>query len=368
MAGLEFSVPFNDDGPTMRNLLAMRERNGSRIREVYIGAPQAISGTGRVGVPMEEDRFIKVVESVHRAGIAVDITMNSTCEGADWYSKESVANTVDFVRRMHEQYEVEAVTMANPFHISEVRAACPDIEISASVLSDIDCYERAAVFASAGANTITPDTSINRDIKLLSQIVDGLGVEIKLMVNEGCLNKCPYRKFHMNYISHASRTTDLEEGGFSFACGELIEKDPAHLFRSNWVRPEELERYRGVTKFFKIVGRDMLQSKVVRAVRAYMDESYDGNLLDLLCSSIGFFNVERGARIDNKELGKSSYFKRLSTCNRKCYQCSYCKELAERYVTYGPVSEENLLDMGQYDLAAMVHAATRMAAKSCKLS
>ena len=32
MAGLEFSVPFNDDGPTMRNLLALHERNGNRIR------------------------------------------------------------------------------------------------------------------------------------------------------------------------------------------------------------------------------------------------------------------------------------------------------------------------------------------------
>lgn len=354
---LEFSVPFNDDGATMREVLALREHAGNVIREIYIGAPQSITGTGRVGNPMDEERFEKVVKSMHRAGIGVDITMNSTCEGADWYDSAVTSRTVEFVRRAHELLEVEAVTLANPFYISEIRAVCPDLEISASVLSDIDCYERAAVFAEAGANTITPDTAINRDLKLLSQITQNLGVEIKLMVNEGCLYKCPYRKFHMNYISHASRETDMESGSFSFACGELIEKDAARIFQSNWVRPEELARYANVTNFFKIVGRDMLRSKVIRALRAYMEESYDGNLLDLLCSSIGFYNVEHGARIDNKALGKSSYFKRLSTCNRKCHSCTYCKELAEKYVSFGSVSEENLLDMGQYELAAFVRQA-----------
>lgn len=356
MSGLEFSVPFNDDPSTVARLFEMSERGGNRIREFYMGVPNDIAGSGRVGAHMSHEHFAKVVDLVHSRGIAVDMTMNSTCEGSDWYSDETVRKTVDFIREMHEDHGVEAVTLANPLHISAVREACPDIEISASVLAEIDCYERAEVFKSAGANVITPATSINRDVKALENIANKLGLEVKLMVNEGCLYKCPYRLFHMNYISHQSREEDREGREFALACGDLVDKNPALIFRSNWVRPEELTKYAKATKYFKIVGRDMLASKVVRAVGAYLDESYEGNLLDLLCSCSGFYSVEHGAFIDNKELGKSGYFKRLSSCNRKCHSCSYCDELVDTYLRYGRVSEENLLDMGQYDLVAAVKA------------
>lgn len=354
MPDLMFSVPYNDDARTMAKLVSMRRRGGNSIREVYLGVPQSIAGSGRVGCEMTMDRFLKTVDSVHEAGIAVDLTMNSTCEGASWYDEEAIERTVGFVSTMHVEHGVEAVTLANPFYISAVREACPRMEISASVLADIDCYERAEAFARAGANTMTVDTSINRNVKLLEQIAAGLGVEVKLMVNEGCLNKCPYRKFHMNYISHRSHDARCEGSGFSFACADMIERDRTHIFRSNWVRPEELSRYASATRFFKIVGRDMLMSKVVRSVAAYMDESYDGNLLDLLCSSIGFYNVEQSAYVDNKALGRSSYFKRLSACNRKCHACAYCQKLVDEHVRYGCVTEENLLDMGQYALASAV--------------
>ena len=141
-------------------------------------------------------------------------------------------------------------------------------------------------------------------------------------------------------------------------CGERIEKNRGEIFRSNWVRPEELGLYAkaGAAHFFKIVGRDMLASKVLRSCTAYFEETYDGNLLDLMCSSIGFYNVEKSAYIDNKSLDTSGYFKRLSTCNRKCHDCSYCAELADKYVRYGWVTEENLYDMGQGHLAEMVKA------------
>lgn len=354
MAGLEFSMPFNDDARTLAATLAMNGRNGNKVREIYMNAPHEIAGSGRAASPMNMDKFVRLVDIIHERGARVDITMNSTCEGSGWYEDESVERTVGFVRDMHENHGVEAVTLANPFLISAVRRACPDMEISASVLSDIDCYSRAKVFAEAGANVMTVDTAINRDIKLLGQIVRGLGVEIKLMVNEGCLYKCPYRKFHMNLISHKSREKADEGNGFSFACGDLVAADPANIFRSNWVRPEELEKYAGVTNYFKIVGRDMLRSKVLRCEEAYMDQSYAGNLLDLLCSSVGFFGVDKSARIDNKALGATSYFKRLATCNRQCHTCDYCDRLAQQFVRYGTVTEENLLDLGQYAIVDSV--------------
>ena len=264
MTAYEFSVPFNGDPGTLDALLKLRGRDGNAIREVYLNAPQSVTGSGRVGAETTERAFVETVERIHDGGVRADITMNSTCEGAEWYDRETVSRQVGFVRRMHEERGVEAVTLANPFLIERVRDACPAIEISASVLADIDCFSRAEAYARAGASTVTVDTSANKDLKLLRQMTDRLGVEIKLMVNEGCLDKCPYRKFHMNYISHKSRETASEGTAFSFACGDIILRDPGQVFKSNWVRPEDLVRYEKITRFFKIVGRDMLPSKVLR--------------------------------------------------------------------------------------------------------
>lgn len=355
MSGLAFSLPYNGDIATLGAQLAMNGRNGNRVREMYLGVPQEIAGSGRAGSEgrLSIDDFVATVDRIHAAGVGVDMTMNATCGGSEWYGEEHVARLVGFVRTMHEEHDVEAVTLANPFHIERVRAACPDIEISASVLAEIDCMSRAQAFADAGATTFTPATSINRDVKQLAAIRRATGLEVKLMVNEGCLYKCPFRLFHMNLISHRSKEGEAEGQDFSFACGDRIARDPAEIFRSNWVRPEELALFAkaGAASYFKIVGRDMLASKVLRSCGAYLDESYDGNLLDLMCSSVGFYNVEKSAFVDNKALGSSGYFKRLSTCNRKCHDCTYCSELAAKYLRYGWVTEENLRDMGQGALA-----------------
>ncbi|MFR5828376.1 MAG: U32 family peptidase [Adlercreutzia equolifaciens] len=237
--------------------------------------------------------------------------------------RPSIAKSIH--SRYARQHGIEAVTLANPFLIEQARQTCPNLEISASVLADIDCFSRAEAFALAGATTMTVDTSINRDLKLLRQIREKLGVELKLMVNEGCLNKCPFRKFHMNLISHKSQEARDEGNSFSFACGSIIERDAGQIFKSNWIRPEDLRRYEDITRFFKIVGRDMMPSKVLRCTEAYLDESYDGNLFDLLCSSIGYYGIEFRAHIDNKALGRTNFFKRTSTCNRQCQRCAYCR-------------------------------------------
>lgn len=356
MSGMQFSVPFNGDRATLEALIAMQGTNGNTIREIYLNAPQEIAGSGRVGNHTTMEEFLENVALIHNAGIRVDVTMNSTCDGEGWYETETLTRQVGFIEDMHCEHGVEAVTLANPFLIQQVRERCPNLEISASVLADVDCFSRAEAFALAGANTVTVDVCINRNLELLRQIHDDLGMEIKLMVNEGCLNKCPYRKFHMNYISHKSKQREDEGKAFSFACGDLIERDPSQIFRSKWVRPEDLIRYEGITSFFKIVGRDMLPSKVLRCTRAYMEQSYDGNLFDLLCSSVGFYGIEYRAHIDNKALDETDYFERTSTCDGQCHRCNYCSNLADELLGFGWITREMLEDMGQTELIAAIEA------------
>ncbi len=51
--------------------------------------------------------------------------MNSVCEGADWYSSGVLSGTMAYLKRVFEDYRVEAITIANPMYIREVRKRFP---------------------------------------------------------------------------------------------------------------------------------------------------------------------------------------------------------------------------------------------------
>jgi collagenase-like PrtC family protease len=339
---LEFSVPYNSDEKTLEELFKLKSLGGNSIREVYLSGPQKFSGSGREPPEISPDEFFKIVDRIHQEGLRVNLVMNSTCEGSNWYTPEVVREKMGFIKTAHHDHGVEAVTLANPIYVKETRRCFPDIEISASVLADIDCLQRAMVFAEAGANVITPDVSINRDLKLLQDIRDYTGAELKLMVNEGCLYRCPYRKFHFNFTSHKSKElTQSGIGGGIFVdnCNKVIEKEPSQVLKSCWIRPEDLGKYGDVTRYFKIVGRAMPRSKVLRCVKAYMQESWDGGVLDLLCASMNTYNLTHYDYLDNKSLDGFGFFEKTTSCRHDCTDCNYCKELAARLIKFGGSGE-----------------------------
>ncbi|MFR5093131.1 MAG: hypothetical protein ACLTDR_15115 [Adlercreutzia equolifaciens] len=134
------------------------------------------------------------------------------------------------------------------------------------------------------------------------------------------------------------------ETHFSFACGSIIERDAGQIFKSNWIGAEDLRRYEDITRFFKIVGRDMMPSKVLRCTEACLDESYDGNLFDLLCSSIGYYGIEFRAHIDNQAAAGQIFQTHFHLRNRQCQRCAYCAELADEFLGYGWITREMLED------------------------
>jgi collagenase-like PrtC family protease len=338
MANLGFSVPFNDEIETLEEIFK------NSIKEVYLSGPQEYSGSGRAVRKLSLKQFTEIVDKIHSEGLRVNLVLNSTCEGSNWYSPDAVREKMEYLKKVHIEHGVESVTIANPIYIKEVRRQFPDIEICASILADIDCVERAVVFTKAGANVITPDVNINRNLELLKEIKKATNTELKLMVNEGCLYKCPFRKFHFNRMSHVSKEAGIE-GGFFFAnCGEVISEDPVQFLKSEWIRPEDTEKYGEITSFFKIVGRSMPGSKVIRCVKAYLEESWDGDLIDIMCGGLGAFALMYGSYLNNKSLDKHRFFERVTSCDKKCYQCSFCKELAMELIRIVGFTEEKIED------------------------
>jgi collagenase-like PrtC family protease len=291
-------------------------------------------------------RFLQVVDSIHREGLSVSLVLNSTCQGSDWYSPDVLNKMIGYLEQVHKEHGVESVTIANPLLIKAIRRQFPDLVICASVLGDIDCVQRAVIFKEAGADIITPDVNINRNLEVLEEIKRTTDAEIKLMVNEGCLFKCPFRKLHFNYVSHVSHESGNEEGHFLPHCHEVIDNDLSQILKSGWIRPEDTSKYHEITHYFKIVGRALPKSKAVRAIRAYLEESWDGDLLDIVCSSLGSYAIAHGTYLDNKTLGEYGFFERVASCGQNCSQCSYCKQVADKLIAVIGFTEEKIEDKG----------------------
>jgi collagenase-like PrtC family protease len=343
MAGLCFSVPYNDDPETLQKVFKLKRVGGNSIREVFLAGPQDYSGSGRVTSRLSLDEFTRIVDRIHHEGIRVNLLFNSICEGSDWYSPDVINKKMEYLTLVHKEHGVEAVTIANPVHMKEVRRRFPDLEICASVLSDIDSVQRALVFKGFGANTITPSPNINRNLTLLQEIRKATGIELKLMVNEGCLHRCPFRTFHFNYLSHESLEAGKAAGdGYSFpanCCVPVATADVSQLLKSGWIRPEDTSQYGEVTNFFKVVGK------------AYMEEDWNGDLGDIMDGCLRFFSLRYGAYLDNKKLGESGFFKRVTTCSADCTRCDSCGELAKKLTMLGWLTPEKLRDLDCAEVA-----------------
>jgi collagenase-like PrtC family protease len=348
---LDFSVPYNNDPATLDEIFKHKELNGNRIKEIYLSGPQEFAGSGRIAPEMKFEQFAAVVLRIRSEGIRVNLLLNSICEGSDWYSGQALKSTMDYLAKAHQGCGVEAVTISNPLYIREVRKHFPDLEICASVLADIDCVQKAIIYRKAGANVLTPDVNINRNLNLLKKIKDAAGVQIKLMVNEGCLFHCPFRKFHFNYISHKSKNPgaqglSAEDNVFSLNCIQLSRNDPSQLLKSCWIRPEDARRYEAITGYFKLVGRTSSKSMIVRSLEAYMNESWDGDLIELMAGNLYSVGMSYFMHLNNKSLDEIHFFDRVSSCDRECSDCSYCDEIARKLLKKGVFTPAKIEDLG----------------------
>jgi len=204
------------------------------------------------------------------------------------------------------------------------------MDVVVSVLSFVDSPQKAEFYEQLGATTIVIDPAVNRQFDKLEAIRDAVSCDLKLLVNEACLYQCPFRYAHFNFFSHANGPgpkPNVLDDYYYFKCLSLRINDSQQLIKSPWIRPEDLKEYRHITDTFKIGGRTQFINWILSAVDAYANESYEGNLIDLLDS---IKDLKDHFFIPNNELnGAIEQWKR---CDKVCHKCGYCKRLAEKII------------------------------------
>lgn len=220
-------------------------------------------------------------------------------------------------------------------HLAEQLEAIPSINFM------MDSWDKCRVVLDAAARTrfrppskINLDRSLNRQADRLADISFRLregypGIQICLLVNEGCIFQCPFKKAHDAHISLSNtglapeRNHDLAR---DFGCQRTYEDAPFELLKSPFIRPEDIAAYGCVADIFKICGRTLGPAFLKRTVSAYLEGSYQGNLLDLMDTTS---YLASSIFIDNAGI-PSGFQDRVAGCDRACDLCGYCEQVFDQ--------------------------------------
>ncbi|MCM1009080.1 MAG: hypothetical protein NC485_14425 [Ruminococcus flavefaciens] len=195
---------------------------------------------------------------------------------------------------------------------------------------------------------VVPSWDVNKNFEFLTNFQKRFpDVTMELMVNEGCLGGCPFRRDH--HAEAMARADVIQKDRFSCffpaSCDNLYRRDRAlYLCLNNIIYPWDIDTYNKYGIFnFKLVGRnspDFLHStRYIERFSAYLDgvESieniYNSPIIDFNHYTI-FNKALESIRVKDiiDFLPKLSFFeKNGEKCSYSCgATCKYCYECAEK--------------------------------------
>jgi len=324
---MKFSIGYNHD----IRLLELLDIYKDNIEALYFPIPQRYLGSGRY-IPPKKDYLNEVPELIKkckRLNIKSQLLLNATCEGASGLEKKFFARIIDYVKKLKE-LGLASLIVTNPVYISALKREIKEIIVESSVNCYVKTVEQAAYLKDLGVDILTVDRDINRNIALIKQIKGKTGLPVKIMLNEGCLRNCPFRNMHYNYISHlAAHPTRPIEGIFPDKfCISIYQKSPAKILNIPFIPPDGLKYYAGFIDYYKLSTRAFTTPQIESCLKAYRDQDFSGNLLEILDSpGLAYFNF-----IDYPALKRNHFFEKMISCTGNCTRCNYCNKLMEEAV------------------------------------
>ena len=85
---------------------------------------------------------------------------------------------------------------------------------------------------------------------------------------------------------------------------------------------------------------------LIRAAVAYLNESWDGDLLELMAGNLYSVGMSHLMHLDNKALDAIGFFEKVVSCDKECSECAYCNELVGKLIKRGVFTPAKIEDLG----------------------
>jgi hypothetical protein len=324
-----------DDPKSFRELAG---RYADRLREVYFAWPGLLNGRAHLHKREHEaERIISDLKYCREHGMKLDLLANATCYGEKACTEEQRLQLTGIVERLASaDLYPEIVTTTSPYIAKVFKVNFPDIEVRASVNMEL-VSTIALEYLSPLFDSFYIGRDVQRDLPTFHNMAawcKAHGKKLCMLVNSGCMRNCPCHVFHETLQAHnfGGIFQEMFAQRLDFICHTVFRaKRFSDFLRCSWIRPEDVHVFEPELTTIKLSTRHV--SYPFEIVEAYMNGSYDGDLLRLMDPYHGFFF--RPDRIDNKSFPADWVTSGIGgLCAINCTHCGRCEKVLEQVMKY----------------------------------
>ena len=317
----------------------LAKRFAPRLREVYFPWPGLSNARAKVyDKPDDEARIVADLKYCREHGMKLDILANATCYGPKAFTEEQRLQIIGIIKHLDELgLYPEIVTTTSPYIAKVFRVNFPDIEVRASVNMRLR-NTLALEYLAPLYDSYYICRDVQRDLPTFRKMAAWCrdhGKKLCLLANSGCVRNCPWQVFHETLLSHKFTNTfqEMEVQNLELICNRIFiqKKSFADFLRCSWIRPEDIHVFEPELETIKLSTREARYPHEI--VEAYVNGSYDGNLLRLMdpYHAFGF----RPNRIDNKSFPADWVTSGIAgKCADNCKHCGKCEKILEQVTKY----------------------------------
>lgn len=194
---------------------------------------------------------------------------------------------------IHDLYDmgIREFTINSPTLIKYIKKSFSDASVTLGLYAYPTNISHIEYWKDWGVDEITLDHSFNRNFPLLKHVLKcykDSSVALRVIANNLCMKDCPFKLAHGCSASH-TKSGPIAMDYYLINCAYRKLLNPKSFLTSEWIRPEDIHIYEelaeetGFRKLsVKLVDRTRSTAFLERVIKAYLNKSYNGNLLDIL--------------------------------------------------------------------------------------
>ena len=236
------------------------------------------------------DQFAEYIKECQKRDITFNYLINPLSMDQNEIDPEVGKQIRDFIHTMYD-IGIRAFTLNSPILIKYVKREFKDVFVTLGLYAYPVTIQHIEYWRNWGVDEITLDHGFNRRFDLLRSLLTQYkdsDFHLRVIANNLCLRECPFRLAHGCFVGHSD--PDKFSMDYSLVnCAYKKVTHPAAILTSEFIRPEDVHYYRELAEetgnknfSIKLIDRTRTTDFLHKVIRSYMEESYDGNLLDLV--------------------------------------------------------------------------------------
>ena len=292
-----FSVPFNGDDRFLDEL--NKSKFFPYIKEIYFAGDPLIIPSGRrpkirsfikrMGTAYYFDRnyynsyLTNLILDCKKNGIDMNLLLN--------FNGRLNKSAIQYVSKLIE-LGVSVLTVGSYDQLLQItRELKWNVKIQNSVYLSCQDIIEIKNLIKLGITVLLLPPDFNHDLIIIDEIYNFLKrkkIDLKIMLNEGCLKFCSHRKhdqieaqyYKIEYVIKDIINNSESSRVLNQPCRRYLNK--YGIVNTNFIHPKNIGYYLKFNPIFKIVGRSFCTKNILQTLNAYLSRSYNGDLRNII--------------------------------------------------------------------------------------